>query len=151
MTPKEAERQAHRRARALATVRTTGRDVGALQVRLTCVEHGSRWRAVAAVHAGDERVVCEGAEGDDPTAALCALPGVLAATIEATRAQLLEGMREGAELPDPEPLPSSAPSPRSSPRPRRRDLPDDGQVLCSGCGAPAGSKHLASCTRRGDR
>lgn len=102
MTPRDAERQSRRRARALAVVRTTGREVGALTVRLICVEERGRWNAIITVHAGDQRVVHESAEGADPTAALLALPTALALVIEATRAQLLVGLREGEDLPEPE-------------------------------------------------
>ena len=117
MTPREAERQGHRRARALAIVRTTGREVGALRPHLACVEERGRWNAVITVHAGDERVVHEAAQGDDPTAALLALPGALALVIEATRAQLLIGLREGEDLPEPETEATSTPArPKGTPR-----------------------------------
>lgn len=59
MTPREAERQVHRRARALAIVRTKGRAAKPLTVRLACVEDGGRWNATVTVHVGDEQVVRE--------------------------------------------------------------------------------------------
>lgn len=153
MTPREAERLAHRRARALAVVRTMGREVGALTPRLICIEERGRWNAVITVHAGDQRVVHESAEGADPTAALLALPTALALVIEATRAQLLVGLREGEDLPEPDA--SSEPSPpRQKAGPRRsqsRSTPDDGQTVCSSCGAPERSVHRPSCPNRGGR
>jgi len=104
MTAKEAERLVHRRVRVLALVRTEGRGTSALRVQITCTEaEGGGWAAFAVAHAGDERVVHEWAQADDPTAALLALPGVLAAKIEAVREQLLAGLREGEDRPDPEP------------------------------------------------
>ena len=150
MTPREAERQGHRRARALAIVRTTGREVGALRPHLACVEERGRWNAVITVHAGDERVVHEAAQGDDPTAALLALPGALALVIEATRAQLLIGLREGEDLPEEEPSIVAAPRPKASAkRHARTSTPDDGQVCCKGCGAPVGTPHEFVCPNQG--
>ena len=150
MTPREAERQGHRRARALAIVRTTGREVGALRPHLACVEERGRWNAVITMFAGDERVVHEAAQGDDPTAALLALPGALALVIEATRAQLLIGLREGEDLPEEEPSIVAAPRPKASAkRHARTSTPDDGQVCCKGCGAPVGTPHEFVCPNQG--
>lgn len=152
MTSREAERQVHRRARALAIVRTKGRAAKPLTVRLACVEDGGRWCATVAVHFGDEQVVNERAEGADPTAALLALPDVLALEIEGTRSLLLEALREGEDKAEEEPTLVAASSRPKAPAKRTARLSlDDGQVVCKGCGAPAGCQHLLTCPHRGEQ
>lgn len=152
MTPREAERQVHRRARALAIVRTKGRAAKPLTVHLACVEDGGRWNATVTVHVGDEQVVHERADGADPTAALLTLPDVLALEIEGTRSLLLEALREGEDKPEDEPALAAASSrPKALAKRTARPSPDDGQVVCKGCGVAPGAPHLPICPHRGER
>lgn len=148
LTPREAERQVHRRARALAAVRSAGR-TGKAEARLHCIEDAGRWHATIVVCVGDAKVVDTSAEGADPTAALLALPSVLAAVIESTRTELLAGLREGEDLPEEEPA-VAPPTPRARPRASRaaRATPDDARVACANCGAAAGEPHLPICPLR---
>lgn len=148
LTPREAERQVHRRARALAAVRAP-RGAGKTEVHLHCVEDAGRWHAVVTACVGDAKVVDTSAEGDDPTAALLALPAGLAAVIESTRAELLAGLREGEDLPEEEPA-VTPPTTRARPRASRaaRATSDDARVVCAKCGAAAGEPHLPICPLR---
>lgn len=116
MTPRDAERLIHRRARALAGLRVQDRAAG-LEVLTLCEPEGGRWQARAVVREGIVAVVEVAATGDDPTAALLALPDALAQEIEATIARLRAALSEavdGAELVTPE-----EPATPKAPRPRR--------------------------------
>lgn len=115
MTPRDAERLIHRRARALAALRVQDRAAG-LEVLTLCEPEGGRWQARAVVREGIVPIVNLGAVADDPTAALLALPDALAEEIEATIARLRAALSEavdGAELVTPE-----EPTPKA-PRARR--------------------------------
>jgi hypothetical protein len=146
LTPREAERQVHRRARALAAVRSAGR-TAETTVHLRCVEDAGRWHAVITVRVGEAKVVDTSAEGADPTAALLALPGALAEVIESTRAALLNGLREGEDRPDEEPAAVAPTAAQHRPRSPRTGgaSPDDGRVLCASCSIAAGGEHLPFC------
>jgi len=116
VTPRDAERLIHRRARALAALRVQDRAAG-LEVLTLCEPEGGRWQARAVVREGIVPIVNVGAVADDPTAALLALPDALAQEIEATIARLRAALSEaidGAELVTPE-----EPSTPKAPRPRR--------------------------------
>lgn len=119
MTPKIAERLIRRRARALAEVRRPD-STEPITVAIN-VFAAAPWQARVAAKVGGESVVIVESPGDDPNAALLALPEELARLIEATRAKLAESLSvhvDGEEL-----LGAEEPSQvlaLTSPTPRRR-------------------------------
>ena len=166
---KEAGRLIDRRARALATER--GRDLiaegAAMNVRVTCGEaKGGGWFCEVTVTVGDRPVVRERATGDDPTAALLALPARLKAIIDATCARLALALREGPDVDVEEANAPAAGSvnlsvtvptttnsttpfvlePRTAPARRAKRAPATAApTTCHGCGEPAGAPHTVSC------
>lgn len=119
MTPRDAERLIHRRARALAALRVADLAAG-LDVLTLCEPEGGRWQARAVVREGVVLLVNISAVADDPTAALLALPDALAREIAAVMERLSAALSEavdGAELVEREA--PTATATQKTPRPRR--------------------------------
>lgn len=152
MTPAAAELLIHRRVRALAAVRSPAPGPVEVSIALNPSDTArGQWCASAYGTTAAGNVVKVAAHDPDPTAALLALPGALAAEIEQQITDLRHGLREGADLPEEDEPPAVVAVPALRPRraPRRPpDALDDARVVDVACGLCSGEKaHRPGCPR----
>lgn len=153
MTPRDAERLIHRRVRALAAARSPEPSPVEVSIALAPSEAlPGRWAATAYGTTKAGVIVRVAAHDPDPTGALLALPGALAAAIDALIEDLRHGLREGDDLPVEEsPAPAAQPvklAARAHSKCRASQAAE--RVRCGLCGGYDG-EHQDWCRNGGER
>lgn len=152
MTPREAERLVHRRVRALAEARSPKRVLVEVAIALSpSDDQPGQWAATAFGTTEAGIIVKVAALDPDPTTAFLALPEALVRAIDEHIEALRRGLREGEDLPEPEPeTPLAAVKAAPKPAPKRRvAASDEGARAAAQCGlcGGRGGEHQDWCSK----